>query len=318
MGGTTGRDPIGVTLRPGPVVLLAGIVCGLICWLAYTIPPASTSDFTPVWVGARALLDGLDPYAVVPTTGTRYPLYYPLPAVLLGVPLAVLTFSAAQVVWAALGGAVFALAALRWGRGLGPALLSACFLNAIIQGQWSPLLTAGAVLPWVSSLWVAKPTVGAALFAAYPGRRALTGGVLLLALSLIVEPAWPSRWLESLRETNHVAPLLRPGGFLLLLALLRWRRPEGRLLGALAFIPHTIGLYEALPLFLVARNRMQGYLLAVLSYVAAFGQAIMVPRVVGTSWEAMSEARWPFVFVCLYLPALLLVLLDRTPAQGIR
>jgi hypothetical protein len=315
VGGTAGCGALAVSPRPAPIALLAGVVCGLVCWLAYAIPPASTSDFTPLWVGARAMVAGADPYTVVPTTGTRYPLYYPLPGVMLALPLAALPFPWARVAWAVISGAAFALAALRFGRGLGPALLSACFLNALVQGQWSPLLTAGVVLPWLSAIWIAKPSIGAALFTAYPERRALVGGAVLLAMSFLIFPGWPGRWLESLQETNHVAPILRPGGFLLLLAWLRWRRAEGRLLGTLACIPHTIGLYEALPLFLIARNRWQGYALAGLSYLAAFGQAIMMPRLPGTSWESLSEARWPFVFLCLYLPALLLLLLDQAPDE---
>jgi hypothetical protein len=290
------------------MALVAGGLGGLVCWIAYLIPPPSTSDFEPVWVGARALLDGFDPYAVVPTTGTRYPLYYPLPAILVCLPLGVLPFSFARAVWAALGAAVFVVAALRYRRGLLPALLSASFLNSVIQGQWSPLLTAAAVLPALSWIWTAKPSVGLAFFAGYPDRRAVIGGLLLVGAAFIALPGWPMRWLDALRETNHVAPILRPGGFLLLLSLIRWRLPEGRLLAGLACVPHTIGLYEALPLFLIPKSRWHGYGLAALSYVAAFTQALAVPRLPDTTWEAMNAARWPYIFVFLYLPALVMLL----------
>jgi hypothetical protein len=212
--------------------------------------------------------------------------------------------------WAALGAALFVLAALRYRRGLLPALLSASFLNAVIQGQWSPLLTAAAALPALSWIWVAKPSVGAALFAAYPRRRAVVGGVLLVALAFLIFPGWPMRWLEALRQTNHVAPIARPGGIVLLLALLRWRVAEGRLLAGMACVPQTIGLYEALPLFLIPGNRWQGYVLAGLSYVAAFTQSLIVPRLPGVSWEATNAERWPFAFCFLYLPALVILLLS--------
>jgi hypothetical protein len=287
--------------------LVAGALAGLICWIAYRIPPPSTSDFEPLWVAARALRAGQDPYDVVPTTGTRYPLYYPLPAVLISWPLGLLSFPWARVVWAALGAALFVLAALRYQRGLLPALLSASFLNAVIQGQWSPLLTAAAALPALSWIWAAKPSVGAALFAAYPNRRAVLGGLLLVGLAFVVFPVWPMRWLEALRETNHVAPIGRPGGIVLLLALLRWRMPEGRLLAGMALVPQTIGLYEALPLFLIPSSRWQGYLLAGLSYVAAFAQSLIVPRLPGVSWEDTNAERWPFAFWFLYLPALVIL-----------
>ena len=291
------------------LVLVAGLISGFVCWLAYRLPPPSTSDFEPIWVGARALLAGADPYIVVPATSTHYPLYYPLTAIVIGLPFAGLSFDWARVAWAALSGAAFAWAALRYGRGLPAALLSANFLNAVIQGQWSPLMTAAVVLPALSWLLAAKPSIGAALFAAFPSRQAVIGGVALLAVSLALFPTWPVRWADSLGASNHMWPIRSPGGVILLLALIRWRLPEGRLLAALACVPQTIGLYETLPLFLIPRTRWQGYGLAVLSYVAAFGQVAMVPRVPGMPLETMLAGRWPIVFFCLYLPALVIVLL---------
>ena len=294
------------------LTLIAGLISAFICWLAYRIPPPSTSDFELIWIGARALLSGEDPYAVVPTTGTHYPLYYPLTAIVLGVPFAPLPFAWARVVWAGLSGAAFAWAALRYGRGLPAALLSANFLNAVIQGQWSPLLIAGAILPPLSWVLAAKPSIGGALFVAFPSRRAVITGLALVAISLAVSPTWPARWAESVRALIHVSPVRSPGGIILLLALLRWRNPEARLLAGLACVPQIIGLYDTLPLFLIPRTRWQGYALAGLSYVAAFGQVVAVPRTPGMALEAMLAARWPFIFVCLYLPALVMVLLPRS------
>ena len=292
-------------------VLAVGLVSGAVCWLAYRLPPASTSDFELIWVGARALLSGADPYAVVPATGTHYPLYYPLTAIVVGIPFAGLPFDWARLLWAAVSGSAFAWAALRYGRGLPTALLSANFLNAVIQGQWSPLLVAAAVLPALSWLLAAKPSIGAALFAAFPSRRAVIGGLALLAISLALSPTWPLRWLESARVSVHMSPIASPGGFILLLALLRWRTPEARLLVGLACVPQIIGLYDTLPLFLIPKTRWQGYGLAGLSYVAAFGQVVAAPRLPGMPLETMLAARWPFIFFCLYLPALVMVLVGR-------
>jgi hypothetical protein len=294
------------------LVLLAGLGSGLLCWLAYRLPPPSTSDFEQIWVGARALLRGLDPYTVVPATGTHFPLFYPLPALLVGLPFAAVPFSLARILWAGVSGAVFAWAALRYGRGLPVALLSASFLNGVIQGQWSPLLTAAAAVPALSWALAAKPSIGAAIFAGYPSRRAVFLPLALVAIAFVVSPTWPWRWAEGLKATTHMAPIVaRPGGVLLLLALVRWREPEARLLAALACVPQTLGLYETLPLFLIPRNRWQGYALAGLSYVAAFAQAAAAPRLPGMSLDALLAARWPFVLVCCYVPALVMVLLPR-------
>jgi len=285
----------------------AALAAGVICSVSYLLPPPSTSDFDQFWTGARALLQGMDAYAVVPTMGTHYPLYYPLPAVLISLPLAILPVFLARVIWAAVGASVFVLAALRYRRGLLPALLSACFLNAVVQGQWSPLLTAAAVLPALSWVWAAKPSIGLALFVGYPDRRAVVGGLLLVCLAFLVHPSWLTGWLEALRESNYIAPIMRPGGVLLLLALVRWRMPEARLLAGLACVPQTIGLYEALPLFLIPRSRWQGYWMAGLSYLAAFGQ-LLLPRQDGLIWEATNAARWPLFFCFLYVPALVILL----------
>jgi hypothetical protein len=301
-----------VRRRHWGLVLAAGLISGFVCWLAYRLPPPSTSDFDQIWQGARVLVSGADPYAVVPTTGTHFPLFYPLPAVLVGLPFAAFPLHAARVLWAAASGVVLAWAALRYGRGLPVALLSASFLNAVIQGQWSPLVTAAAVVPALSWALVVKPSIGAALFAAFPNRRAVIGGLLLLGISLVVYPTWPARWADGLRSATHMMPIAaRPGGFLLFLALIRWRKPEARLLAAMACVPQTLGLYETLPLFLIPRTRWQGYALAGLSYLAAFAQVAAVPRLPGMSLDAMFAARWPFIFVCLYCPALVMVLLPR-------
>ena len=111
----------------------------------------------------------------------------------------------------------------------------------------------------------------------------------------------------------HAPPLLRPGGFLLLAALLRWRRPEARLLAALCCLPHVTTLYETVPLFLVTSNRHQAYLLLVLSYVAAVVQAWLVPT--GSLLEQV-VGRWPVLLLLLYLPALVMVMLRPNEAPA--
>ena len=45
------------------------------------------------------------------------------------------------------------------------------------MGQWAPLLTAAAVLPWLGFFLAAKPTIGGAIFLGYPDRRALWTGI---------------------------------------------------------------------------------------------------------------------------------------------
>jgi hypothetical protein len=288
--------------------LAVGLLAGAAAFAAYRLPPATSSDLDQVLAGARALLNGQDPYGPAERAHFFFPQLYPLTALLLLVPLAPLPLELARVAWAVAGGTVLALATRHYGRGLPAALLSASFLNAVILGQWSPFLTASAVFPVLGVFWAAKPSIGAAMFAAFPSRRGAIAAAMLLALSLVVAPSWPWHWWSALFRGPQAIPILRPGGFLLLLGLLRWRRPEARLLVALGCVPQTIGLYDTLPLFLIPRTRLEGYGLAVMSYLAAFVQVLLYPRLPDMTLEQNLMQRWPVVLVCLYLPALFLVL----------
>ena len=78
------------------------------------------------------------------------------------VPLARLPLELARAIWAGLVAALFTVAGLRYGRGLLVALLSASFLNTVLQGQWSTYLTAAVILPWLGFVWVGKPSISAA------------------------------------------------------------------------------------------------------------------------------------------------------------
>jgi hypothetical protein len=164
-------------------------------------------------------------------------------------------------------------------------------------------------LPWLGFLLAAKPSIGLALFAAYPSRRALITGVAFVALSLVLLPAWPLRWLHALGTMPQQAPVVLPGGAILLLGFLRWRTPEGRLIGTLALVPH--GAYDAVVLFLACRTLRQGLVLGALSWIGAFLSGWLWPH---TPEGGMPHpGRWLVALGSLYLPALWLVL--RSPAS---
>jgi hypothetical protein len=280
--------------------------------LALRAELTSVPDFVIFWAAGAALVHGTDPYQAVAALDRGYPFFYPMPAAIVMAPFGLLSWPVGLVVFMALSGGLLGIAALRHGRGLGPALLSAGFLNAVVEGQWTPLLVSAAVLPWLSPLLVVKPSIGLALWAWRPSRVAAVGGAALLALSIAMQPSWPATWLAALKATNHVAPILRPGGFILLLALIKWRTPEGRLLAALACVPHTSSLFETLPLFLIPRTRAQGYVLACLSFAALVAKQFTLS---GTTLEAKIASGWPALFVFLWLPALVMVFYPiRNPA----
>jgi hypothetical protein len=295
---------------PARLPIAVGIAAGLICWLTFHLAPGTGSDLNQNLVGARALLAGENPYRVAGREeGFFYPLLYPLPAILVVAPLAPLPMDIARALFAALSAAVFTVAAMRYGRGLPQAILSACFLKAVVQGQLSPLLVAAVSLPLLGGVWPAKPAIAFAVAAGHLSRRALIWAGLMLILSLLLRPTWIGEWIAAVQEYNiAVAPIQQPGGFLLLAALWRWRRPEARVLAALACAPHTIAFYDELPLFLIPRTKWEGYGLAMLSLVAAFVGGWLYPRYIGTPLEVNLAARWPIMFACLYVPALVMVL----------
>jgi hypothetical protein len=285
----------------------AGCAAGALVLVCATSAHPPHTDFDQIYDGARALLSGGDPYATV--RHDHYPNYYPATAFLFAAPLTLLPFTWAQIAWAALSGWAFTRAVSRQGLWGLLAIASAPFLNALLLGQWSPLLVGAVAVPWLALAWAAKPTIGAALFTAYPSRHAVWLAVGLLALSLALRPDWPVHWIDAVRVGPHLrAPVTRPGGILLLLALLRWRTPEGRLLAALSLVPQTTMAYEVLPLFLIPQTVRRMAVLVVLSQ-AAFAIAVSLPGIDPARDLAGTLARqWPVWLVACYLPALAFVL----------
>ncbi len=262
---------------------------------------------------ARALLDGHDPYAVVRAVG-NYPwsanYLYPLPAALAAVPFSVLPvpWGAAVFVAVITAGLAFAVTARAWW----PLWLfaSSCYFWAAFTAQLSPLLVSAALIPALSGLLVLKPTVGVALAVYRPSRWLVVGATGLCAVAWLVDPRWVSHWLDAIR-TNPLQAQYRPAlvtsaGPLLALALLRWRRPEARLLLALACVPTNYFFYDQLPLFLVTRRWWEAAGLAALSYIAF---ALFTPgSPTGMSVVAATAAFAQPVVALLYLPCLLMVL----------
>lgn len=304
----------GLLRLPGALPLTVGILTFVFVWEGHS-PPDFPADFDYFWTAGRAVLQGEDPYAAVREgvkAGTlRWPLYYPATAGVVMAPFGALPHRVAVSLFTALG-----MLFLAWSVERGPSwrrwiVLSAPAIQNVLLGQWSPWLTAAVGLPWLGLVWTAKPTVGLALFAGWPSRWALYGGLAILFLSLLLMPEWPAEWIAAVRSTpQYLAPVQRPGGALLLLAFLRWRRPEARMLGVLSLVPHTAGLYESLPLLLVPRTGRRFAALMGLEYLAAvLAYTVVRPGNVA----GMLDAGWVYFLCLVYLPCLWMVLKDPPP-----
>ena len=269
-------------------------------------PPGTAADFDQWWIAARALRHGQDPYLAVATSGWSWPLFYPLPAVLCVLPFTLLPMAVARCVFVALG--AFALAYAVTPRVWWPLVLftSGAWLGSAVAAQWTPLLVAGALVPVLGILYVVKPNMGLVTWLYRPSWTPLAGGIVLVGLSFAVWPSWAHSWWKAIEQGRYIVPpVARPGGVLLLLALLRWRRPEARMLGALALVPHTILPHEALVLFLVPATYHEAAALSLLTS-AAVGFAFW--RGQDQPYGEMLARAWPAVLLLVYLPVLGLVL----------
>ena len=144
---------------------------------------------------------------------------------------------------------------------------------------------------------------------------------LLLAASLLVMPSWPVRWLAAAHGGVHPMPVLQlaGGGPLLLLAWLRWRDPDARLLGALSLVPQTIAPHECFVLFLLCRKWWEGVILTLLIGVAYTVAMSLKAGHAGPSFTTGGQeyiaqqmaANGPVFTALVYLPCLAAVLLRR-------
>jgi hypothetical protein len=286
---------------------------GALVWFYYTrYAPTIWSDFDQVWLGSRALLAGRDPYIEVPKA-FPWPLYYPLTTLLLGLPFAALPLLTSRILFAALTAGVAVWAILRHRPHAWPLLLSAPFAYSLIRGQWAPLLVAGVLIPVIGGVIAAKPSTGLATFAYRPARAAVVGAAVLGVTSLALQPSWPATWLRTIQYTPHMfVPVLMPGGFILLAALGRWRRPSARLLAVLSCIPLTPGIYELFVMALIPASRRQAAAVGLtwnVCYLVTLATHDATPLTMAQVQQyGMGWLFWPYMFLLGYLPVLACVL----------
>lgn len=276
--------------------------------------PNWPTDFDQLWHAARALVEGKDPYTVVGPGRSfpwSWPLYYPLPAVLFAVPFTLLPVLAARIAFSALAAALLGWAVGARVRTHWPLLLSAAFIISTSRAQWAPMLLATAWIPALGFLVMAKPNVGLSALAALDRRKdivlALVGCFAVILVCFVVQPNWFTSWREAIETAPHIqsAVTMLPFGPLLLLAALRWRRPDARLLLALAVIPHTPSLYDLLVLFFVCRSFRETTALALLTQALYWGIVFFGSF---NTFDAYAEGLGRAAILVVYLPVLAAIL----------
>ncbi len=297
-------------ISPALVVLLLALLLVLACrLLLYAWLPGQSSDFDLLYKAAARLVRGESPY---PTAALAFP--YPLPAVLLAVPFSFLPLGVARPLFDVLVGWAFAFALWKF---RGPngllALVSGAYLFAMVSSQTTPLMVAAILLPAFGFLLAVRPNISAALWIARPSWLAVLGAILFFALSLAIQPSWPREWWLALPPDNAflAPPILRPMGFLLLLAAIKWRSPEARLLLGMAFIPQTTLPYELVALALIPANRLEMAVYVVGTWIAVIASNQLQ---LGQSMAQWAATGWPVSLCTVYVPMLYLVL--RRPAKS--
>lgn len=301
-------------------LVLAAMSIGCIAWFKHD-NGERTYDFQLLFYAARALRSGVNPYdAIGPGKSIEWltKFFYPLPGVVLILPLTYLSIDAAHAIFIGLSAFFLAYALVVRRQGWSLAMIgSQAYIATVATGQWSVLYLAAFFLPWVRASAAAKPNVGLATIAATERRSELiapfVGTLVLVGSAFLFRLNWVSDWLAAVRDTGQIyhPAVWYPGGPLLLLAWMRWRRPEARYLGCLALLPQAPGLYTDLLLFAIPRGKWEVLTLALLSH-ATLPIYRMLPV---APTEAERIVRYGFVSVpLLMLPCLFMVL--RRPNIG--
>jgi hypothetical protein len=302
------------------VALIIGVLSTLAVYASLSDTPRyAAKDFTYPWRAANALLAGENPYQVIRPTG-HYPFEswfpYPLTAAIVAIPFAFVPAVLAGAIFFGLSAGALAFAVTRDGLQRLWLFASAPFALCLIVVQWVPLLMAGVLLLPLGWALACKPTLGAAVWLYRPSWKTAAMGAALTAVALAVQPTWPSEWLRAVsvdHVSSHPSPVTRPFGWLPLLALLRWRKPEARLVAAMALVPQNLCLYDQLPLWFAAPSGAAGLALSAVSWVG-----LAVSKVDRNAMFACGpDAEWGTIWF-LYVPALLIVLVDAATVRDAR
>jgi hypothetical protein len=288
------------------IALLLGVVSSAYCGWSISVARVP-SDFEFWWRAARVLLDHGDPYLRIEnTSGWPLPdrLFYPMPALLVAIPFARMPLPLAAGMMLGVGSGLLAWVLSRDGFWRLWIFATPSFVMALKVGQWSPVLTVAAFVPALGWLAAVKPTLGLSVLSYRLDWRAFVGAALVTVASLAILPAWPLEWITNLHHLlSHPSPIVTPLGMVLILALLRWRTPEGRLLLAMACVPQLLFFADQLPVYLVARSRAQLVWLACCGVIAWSTWFLRLK-----AGDLYVTAAAPYVMVGVYAPALLVIL----------
>lgn len=280
-----------------------GMVSATLCWLVLTNFQRDGGDFTWAVRAARDLLAGRDPYN---HPFHEYAIPYPLPAAFVGLPFAGLPDELAGALFFGISSALLAFGLTKHGYGRLLIFLAYPYWDALLCVQWSPLIMAAAFLPALLPIVLVKPHIALPVALTHLNRRGIILSAIVAAASIAVLPNWPLHWLSQLGSYQRFFPVLLIPGPLLLLALLRYREQDARLLVLAALMPQR-WIYDSFILWLVPKQPRAILVTAVLSWGSWLWRSFFpfhTIEQVGTT-----------VVICCYIPMLGAVLARRRAAE---
>ena len=196
------RDRPGYRARLVSALLIAAAAA----WIAFdAFESQQHSDFGSAWFGAKAMLEGRNPYELIGRGREfeQWPLLYPAPALVVALPFTLVGEREATIAFVGLSTFLLAYGATRKGWHLLPMFLTDAFVSSAKLGQWSIVFAAAIFFPQLAALSASKPQAALPVVLAATDRKAivwaLAGGLGLVAISLALFPSWPSAWLANVR-----------------------------------------------------------------------------------------------------------------------
>lgn len=270
-----------------------GLMSGAFCWFLMVRLHQDAADFRWAIHLARRLVNGQNPYDT--------PLeQYPLTTAFFALPFLRLTPEVAAGVFWGISSFLLAFGITRQGYDKLLIFLAYPYWAGILTVQWSPIISAAAFFPLLLPVTMAKPQIGLPVFLTRLSFRGTAACAVLAAISIAVMPAWPRLWLGQIGNYQHFIPILVLPGPLLLLALLRYRDRDARLLMLASLLPQR-WFFDSFILWLIPQSRREIIWTVFFSWGAGIWRWYHIPH------SFTEVGRWAVAF--LYLPMLAVVLL---------
>jgi len=241
------------------------------------------------------------------THGTAYPpsnseVLYPLPAVLIALPLAKLPLALGGAIFFGLSVGVLAFALTRDGWWRLWVFTAFPFVSAIIAVQWSPLLMASVFFPAIGGL-AFKPQIGIPCAIRSRSWTAIWSAVLIVLASITLIPDWPLIWIRHTNGYVHYSPLFFGAGFLMLIGVIWLRDSDWQFLLTMAAVPQRF-FYDSFPLWLIPNTVGEIGFMSVCSWISFAYLFRIMPH------ESFQQV-WHCCVLFGYIPAFLILVRRR-------